>query len=454
MNSNTDNIEILNGKIAKTFFKFTLPNVIGFIAMSSVVIVDSYFVSNYVNAVAFAAVTVTIPLVTIVYGISIMLTIGGAVLIGTYLGEGHIEKASATFTKIVISISTVALTASALCLIFPEYVAHILGANAEIMPYAVPYIKMIAVFFIFQSLEYCLSVIVRTDGSPYIASSAVISGAVINFILDYIFIVKMGMGITGAALGTGISFAISTIILSIHFIMKKGSLYLTKNIGSWKEIIYASYNGSSELLSETSAGIVAWTFNKIMSAKLGTYGIEAFGVINHAIWVTNMLCYAVGDSMVPLLSINYGGKKLNRIKAFIKLARISVLFIGISMFAIFTIIPDIITSLFLDPVAEKEAFNTALLFAEYIKYAFLFIGLNIIISSSFTALQKPLQSVAVAFLRGLSLPVLFILALPLIMGNTGIYIAVPAAEIVTLTAGYIIWKNNSTVKEIYKMNKI
>lgn len=454
MNTNTDNIEILNGKITKTFLKFTLPNVIGFIAMSSVVIVDSYFVSNYVNAVAFAAVTVTIPLVTIVYGISIMLTIGGAVLIGTYLGEGNIEKASATFTKIIISISAVALTASALCLLFTEQAAYMLGANAEIIPYAVPYIRMIAIFFIFQALEYCLSVIIRTDGSPYLASTAVISGAVINFILDYIFIIKLNMGITGAALGTGISFAISTVILSIHFIMKKGSLYLTKKTGSWKEIAYASYNGSSELLSETSAGIVAWTFNKIMSAKLGTYGIEAFGVINHAIWVTNMLCYAVGDSMVPLLSINYGGKNLNRIKAFLRLARITVLFIGISMFAVFTIIPEKITSFFLDPVVEKEAFNTALLFAEYIKYAFLFIGLNIIISSSFTALQKPLQSVAVAFLRGLSLPVLFIIALPFIMGNTGIYIAVPAAEIITLTAGYIIWKKSSTVKEIYSLGKI
>ena len=441
-------LEIASGNIYKTFFKFTLPNMVGLIAMSSVALVDGYFVGNYVNSVALAAVNIIIPLITVVFGISIMLTIGAAVLIGTYLGEGKVNKASAVFTKVMITITVISLFFTVLCFIFSEEVSRLLGANDEIMVYAVPYLKMVSIFFLFQALEYSLSVIIRTDGNPYLASTAVLFGAVLNFILDYIFIVKMNMGISGAALGTGISFMTSTFLMLFHFILKKGRVYLTKQIGKWKEIIYASYNGSSELLSEASVAVVAYLFNNIMVQNLGTYGVEAFAVINYALWATNMLCYAVGDSLVPLISINYGAMQYKRIQKILSLSRISVIFIGASVFALFTFIPEKIIATLLNPVTDKDAFDIALIFADYMKYAFLILGLNMVYSSSFTAFQKPLHSVVVALSRGLILPVIFIFTMPLFFEETGIYIAVPLAETATLILGFILWRNTAVIKKV------
>ncbi len=441
-------LEIASGNIYKTFFKFTLPNMVGLIAMSSVALVDGYFVGNYVNSVALAAVNIIIPLITVVFGISIMLTIGAAVLIGTYLGEGKVNKASAVFTKVMITITVISLFFTVLCFIFSEEVSRLLGANDEIMVYAVPYLKMVSIFFLFQALEYSLSVIIRTDGNPYLASTAVLFGAVLNFILDYIFIVKMNMGISGAALGTGISFMTSTFLMLFHFILKKGRVYLTKQIGKWKEIIYASYNGSSELLSEASVAVVAYLFNNIMVQNLGTYGVEAFAVINYALWATNMLCYAVGDSLVPLISINYGAMQYKRIQKILSLSRISVIFIGASVFALFTFIPEKIIATLLNPVTDKDAFDIALVFADYMKYAFLILGLNMVYSSSFTAFQKPLHSVVVALSRGLILPVIFIFTMPLFFEETGIYIAVPLAETATLILGFILWRNTAVIKKV------
>lgn len=441
-------LEIASGNIYKTFFKFTLPNMVGLIAMSSVALVDGYFVGNYVNSVALAAVNIIIPLITVVFGISIMLTIGAAVLIGTYLGEGKVNKASAVFTKVMITITVISLFFTVLSFIFSEEVSRLLGANDEIMVYAVPYLKMVSIFFLFQALEYSLSVIIRTDGNPYLASIAVLFGAVLNFILDYIFIVKMNMGISGAALGTGISFMTSTFLMLFHFILKKGRVYLTKQIGKWKEIIYASYNGSSELLSEASVAVVAYLFNNIMVQNLGTYGVEAFAVINYALWATNMLCYAVGDSLVPLISINYGAMQYKRIQKILSLSRISVIFIGASVFALFTFIPEKIIATLLNPVTDKDAFDIALVFADYMKYAFLILGLNMVYSSSFTAFQKPLHSVVVALSRGLILPVIFIFTMPLFFEETGIYIAVPLAETATLILGFILWRNTAVIKKV------
>lgn len=441
-------LEIASGNIYKTFFKFTLPNMVGLIAMSSVALVDGYFVGNYVNSVALAAVNIIIPLITVVFGISIMLTIGAAVLIGTYLGEGKVNKASAVFTKVMITITVISLFFTVLSFIFSEEVSRLLGANDEIMVYAVPYLKMVSIFFLFQALEYSLSVIIRTDGNPYLASTAVLFGAVLNFILDYIFIVKMNMGISGAALGTGISFMTSTFLMLFHFILKKGRVYLTKQIGKWKEIIYASYNGSSELLSEASVAVVAYLFNNIMVQNLGTYGVEAFAVINYALWATNMLCYAVGDSLVPLISINYGAMQYKRIQKILSLSRISVIFIGASVFALFTFIPEKIIATLLNPVTDKDAFDIALVFADYMKYAFLILGLNMVYSSSFTAFQKPLHSVVVALSRGLILPVIFIFTMPLFFEDKGIYSAVPLAEALTFILSFILWRNTAVIKKV------
>lgn len=149
-----DELEIVSGSIYKTYFKFTFPNMIGLIAMSSVSLVDGYFVSRYVSSVALAAVNIIIPLITVVFGISIMLTIGVAVLIGKYLGERKEYKAAAVFTKVIITITVMSLFFTAYCFIFSENVSRLLGANDEIMVYAVPYLKMVSIFFLFQSLEY------------------------------------------------------------------------------------------------------------------------------------------------------------------------------------------------------------------------------------------------------------------------------------------------------------
>lgn len=442
-----NDLEIASGNIYKTFLKFSLPNMVGIMAMSSVTLVDAYFVSEYVSPVALAAVNIIMPLITIVFGIAIMLTIGAAVLVGTYLGENKIVKARAVFTKVMISISTISLFFSVVCYFFSYDVARLLHANDEIMVYAKPYLEMVSLFFLFQALEYSLSVMIRTDGNPYLASIAVLLGALLNFILDYIFIVKMNMGIEGAALGTGLSFMVSTFILLFHFILKKGNLKLTKYIGKWEEIFFAAYNGSSELFSEASVAIVAYIFNRIMVESLGTYGVEAFAVINISLWTVNMLCYAIGDSLVPLISINYGAGQYNRITKILMLSRVSVLIIGGAAFLLFTFIPEIIVSLLLDK-KNKEAFEIALVFADYTKYAFLFLGLNIVFSSSFTAIQKPFHSIVVAALRGLILPVICIYFLPFILNETGLYMAISVAEFTTIILAYYLWKNTKVIRDI------
>lgn len=437
--SDDKNLEIVNGPVLKTFFKFTLPNVIGFIAMSSTAIVDGIFVGNYVGEAALAAVNIVIPVITLVFGVAIMFSIGGAVRVGKYLGEGNFTKASELFTNIHVTIGAIAVFMSAVCLLFGDQVVRALGANKEMMPYALTYLRVSGMFFLFQAFEYSLAVFVRIDGNPYLASFAVILGALVNLISDYILIVKLDVGIGGAAFSSGIAFVLSTASLSLHFLLKKGNLHPHFKKYDLKEIRSSAYNGSSELLSEVSSGVIAFLFNWVMIKSIGTKGVAAFTVINYTIWTVNMISYSIGDSLVPLISVNYGAKRNDRIRKFLKIGVSCVIFMGIAVFLVMAFIPEKLVGLFLTG-KDKEAYEIALVFASYIKWAFLFSGSSIIISAYFTAIHRPLQSVLIAGSRGLWFPVLFLAVLPLFAGVYGIYAAVPVSEIVTIMLGIFLYK--------------
>ena len=445
----TKNLELITHNVGKTFAKFTLPNVLGFIAMSSCSIVDGVFIGKYVGGVALSAINIVIPIITLVFGFAIMLSIGGGVRVGKYLGEGKMAKASATFTNVEATIAFISIFMSIVCIFWSEMVVRILGANNEIAPYAISYMRIISFFFLAQAFEYSLSVFVRLDGNPYLASIAVIIGALLNVLFDYIFIIKLKLGISGAALGTGFACSIPVVILCFHFILKKGHLRLNFQKYDFREIRSSAYNGSSELLSEVSSGFLAFLLNWVMITSLGTQGVTAFTIINYVIWGINMLCYSIGDSLVPLMSVNYGAKEFKRIKSFMKIALICVIGGGLLVFIMLSLIPGKLVGFFIsqNTEADQEAYNIAVIFASYIKWAFLFSGSSIIFSAYFTAMHKPLQSVIIAGARGLVLPVIFLGVMPLLIGSYGIYTAVPIAEILTvILALFLYLKSKQTVK--------
>ena len=442
---------IISGNIPITFFKFTLPNVAGLVAMSSAGIIDGMFVGLYIGENALAAVNIVMPIYSIVFGIAIMLTIGGAVRTGKYLGEKDEFKANTMFTKIIVVITVVSIAITTICLLFNKQVVKIFGADKVLEPYAMEYLTILSLFFFFQVMQYALSVFVRVDGRPYLSSGALVIGSTINAVLDYIFIKVLGFGLTGAALATGISAIIPFFLLISHFFSRANKLKLVKISGGWKEVLSAAYNGSSELLSEMSAGIVLFIFNWIMITNIGPQGVAAFTSINYILWACGMFCYGVGDSVVPLVSVNYGAKKVLRIKKFMFLALISVFAICICIFIVMVFIPQEIISIFL-PDRNSEAFFMALEFASYIKWGILFTGLNIIFSSYFTAIQRPIESVIIASSRGLIFPVISVITLLNIFGVKGTYMALPLSEIITIAIAIILWKLNSPSKQIERIS--
>lgn len=431
MNINQSDITSLNE--TGLFYKFALPNILSFILMSSAGIVDGIFIGNYAGELSLAAVNISYPVFSFIWGLAIMVMVGGAVSTGKYLGEKNTEKACQIFTKSIITVAVITIIISIIILIFTEEIIYLIGGSDKTTPISVLYIKIVIPFVMFNTIGYGLSVFARVDGFPYTASFALITGAVINIVLDALFIAVFNMGVAGAAYATGISFLAGFIILFIHFARKKGVLRISLKLNNFSEILKSSFNGLSEFLNEISVGVTMALFNIIMMKYAKEEGVAAFTAINYILWLGNMVNYAAADSLNPLISTNYGAGKFNRIKNFLITGLIFTISNGIFIFFLISFFGDTLTALFIKNTSSA-AFNMAVEFMSIIKWAFFLSGVNMVFSSYFTAMLRPKESAIIATLRSLILPCSMLLILPLYFGKTGIYTTVPVSELLTFAA--------------------
>ena len=422
--------DITSLKETGLFYKFALPNILSFILMSSAGIVDGIFIGRYAGELSLAAVNISYPVFSFIWGLSMMVMVGGAVSTGKYLGEKNIEKACQIFTKSIITVALITIIITLIILIFAEEIIYLIGGSDKTTPIAVSYIKIILPFVIFTTIGYGLSVFARVDGFPFTASLALIAGAVINIVLDALFIAVFNMGVKGAAYATGISFMAGFIILFIHFMRKRGVLRITLKLNNFSEVIKSSFNGLSEFLNEISVGITMALFNIIMMKYAQEEGVAAFTAINYILWLGNMVNYAAADSLNPLISTNYGAGKFTRIKNFLKTGIIFTVSNGIFIFLLISFFGNTLTSLFIKDTSSA-AFIMALEFMSIVKWAFFLSGVNMVFSSYFTAMLRPKESAIIATLRSLILPCTMLLILPVYFGKTGIYSAVPLSELLT-----------------------
>lgn len=234
-------------------------------------------------------------------------------------------------------------------------------------------------------------------------------------------------------------------ILIPHFFSKKATLKLVKPSGSWVSVLNAAKNGISEFVNESSAGITVLIFNYIMLKNFGATGVASYTIIGYFIMISVMVSFAIADALQPIVSKNYGALYFDRIKSFLKLGFLTIIIIETIITLTVLIIPETLINIFLES-SELETKRITVEFISYAWPAFLFLGLNILITSYLTSMQKPLYSVIIALLRSLILPVLFIITLPQVFGNVGIFMALAVAEFLTfIVASYIFINNRPTL---------
>ena len=427
-NGSEETSAALDGAIAPTFFKYLVPSLASMIAMTSASLVDGIFIGNYIGVTALAAVNLIIPITSLVFGIAMMLSVGGSVRAGKYLGEKNVAAASSIFSKTLLSVAMYGVVVIALGLILKDQLFTGLGATAALFPVMSEYYVVIMPFLFTQLIVVVLYFFVRLDGMPNLAAIALSIAAAVNILLDYLFIVVYGWGLSGAAFATGLSQAIPMFVLLGYFYWPKRRLQFIFWQHDWREVLQAAYNGVSEFINESSGGIIAFIFNWMLIERAGVNGVAAITVVNYLMLLGFMMFFSISDTVTVMVSQNFGAGYVKRIEAFLKLAGSVVAIISATFIWLLLTMSEEMISVFVD---EKNSAEMILLAKEFIPFiwpVFLFVGFNMLVSGYLTAVHQPFESGLIALLRSLVLPAGFLLLFYFLLSDYQFVVALSVAE--------------------------
>lgn len=431
-------------KLSKLFIKFTIPSITGMIFVGIQGIIDGLFVGNVLGGNALASVNLVQPYMQIIMAAALIISVGAQSIIGINLGKGESEKAQNIFRTASILLILISILVTILGVFFSEKIALILGANEVLLEGSSTYIQIISYFTAFIAVMFLFEMVVRVIGKPNISLVSMIISVVLNIVLDYLLINKFNLGIKGAALATGISYTMAFLINMIPFVSKKTIINLYKGRFDKSVLFQMIYNGSSEGVSSISNAISMFLFNTALMKIAGENGIAAFSIINYIAQVGYMVLFGISDGIRPIISYNFGAENENRVNKTLKISIIVNIIIGAIIFIVMSTFSKQLIEIFLKD--GKYVVEIASTGAKIYGIAFLFNGTNILISSYFTAIDDPKNSIIVAMSRGIVFILIGIVILPYIFGINGIWMTIVFADIITILLCYRLLKNKGFEK--------
>jgi len=425
------NNDALEGPIVHTFIKYMMPSLLGLIAMTSASLVDGMFIGNYEGVTALAAVNLIIPITTLLFGVSMMISIGGSVRGGKYLGEKNTAAASAIFSKTLMFMVVYGLIVIALGLMFEAEIFATLGANKTLFPVMSEYYRIIFPFLFFQFIVIQIYFFIRLDGFPNLAATGLAIGAVVNISLDYLFIAIYGWGLAGAALATGLSEVISLAVMLAYFFQPQRKIFFSLRQKNWREVFQAAYNGISEFINEVSGALIGFIFNWMLIQRAGVTGVAAITLVNYLLFIGFMAYFAISDSIQVIISQNYGARNPQRIRAFLRTAGIMIVGVSAGIISLLIAGSETLIGLFIDVERDSQTLALALEFVAYIWPVFIFAGFTMLISGYLTAVHLPFQSALVASCRSLIMPAGLLVLFYMLLADYRFVAAVSVAEAIS-----------------------
>lgn len=425
----------MSNSIAKDFkffslLRFALPTMVMMIFMSLYSIVDGIFISRLLGTNALSAANIVYPVISIVFAVGIMLSTGGSALIAKKLGEGKEREAREDFSFLTLVSFLFGIAILLIGNIFIEPIVRALGSTDALLPYCVDYLSVSLLLAPAAMLQMMFQTFFVTAGKPLIGLMLTISGGVANMILDYLFMGPFNMGISGAALATGIGELIPAVIGLFYFLFTRHSLYLTKSVVRFQVLKESCFNGSSEMVTNLSTAVVTYLFNITMLKFLGEPGVAAITIVLYGQFLFNALYMGFSMGVAPVISYNHGSQNLPLLK---RIFKICIGFISISsiLITIMALVSSPVIVEIFTPIGSAT-YDIAKTGFFLFSINYIFAGINIYSSSMFTAFSDGKVSALISFVRTFVLIVLNILLLPYLIGVNGVWLAVPAAEFMTL----------------------
>ena len=427
-------------KISKLLVNLSLPATIGMMVNALYNLVDTIFVGRGVGAIAIGGLTIAFPIQMVIMAFAQMIGIGAASAISRSLGAKDLEKADYAAGNSFLCVIVLSSIIATIGLIFTEPMLRIFGSTETILPYAKDYITIILWGSIFFSFAMSSNNLIRAEGNAKVVMVSMLIGAILNMILGPIFIFIFKLGIKGAALATIISQFISFLYILTYLYSGKSALkiklhHLKPKIHIIVEILTV---GSAAFFRQVTGSVVAIVVNNSLRIFGGDIALIIVGILHRVTMFVFMPLFGVIQGMQPIVGFNYGAKKLDRVKEAIKLSLITTIVIAIFGWLIAELFPFAIISIFThDAEVIEKGSNIIRIVLSMIPV----IGIQIVGAALFQSLGKAVPSLILSLLRQVLLFIPLVIILPRVfnLGLLGIWLAYPAADIlsVILTALFL-----------------
>jgi len=444
-----DSIDFGKTRIHPLFNSLFYPTLLSMVFASLFTVADGIFVGQGVGSNALAAINIVSPLFLITTGIALMFGAGVSIVASIHLAQGNTKVANTHITQ-AFAVATLLMVVVALgVLAFRIPFLRLLGSSDVLLPFCQDYLLAILPGCICIVIQLIGTFVIRLDGSPKFAASLEVFPGLLNIFLDWLFVFPMQMGIAGVGIASSISCALAAgmVLWYLFFRAEKVKLIrpeefsraalveTARNIGSMAR------SGVPSMLGELTMSVLLLTGNYMFLRELGEDGVAAFSVACYLYPIVFMVNNAVAQSAQPIISFNHGAGNRYRVQRAFRISLSTATVCGVLATAFLTLCTKPLVGLFLH--AGTRAYEIAINGLPLFAYSAIFFAMNVAIIGYYQATEQNTRATIYMLLRGLIFLVPAFILMPVFIFPQGLWLAVPAAECLTL--GVILLTNKGII---------
>jgi len=428
---------ILNDNLNSLFLRFSIPAMAGMFVESLFNFADGIFAGQLISPAAVGAISLAYPIILFNSALRLLIAQGAGSLLSRALGVGDDKTANQILGSLIMWIGMISLIYSAAVWLFAPQIVGAIGGRGEILRLGERYVRIVAAGFVVSSLGLGMNMLLRSEGRIQEAMLILTAGSVANIILDPIFILVFSEGIDGLASATVLSQFLLFALQLIYMFRGKTAVRLTKrtlrfNGGFMKSILPVGLSSFSLYATLILQQVLLYTQAERYG---GNMQVAALGAGFRTFMLAFLPLYGIGQGLQPILGINFGAGQLRRVReAFVRFSLYGSV-ISVGFWLMFMVFPDLILGWFLSDPKVAHAYAGYFRVASGVFMCYALIITEIVF---FQALGKGLQAVTVVLLRQLLLFVPAVMFLPVVLGNLGIWLSIPIADVIALGTGTVL----------------
>lgn len=444
MNKNRE--ELINGNMFTLLLKLSIPGIIGMLVIGLYNLCDAIFVGKLVGETALAAVSISSPFTFINNCIAVLVGVGSSSILSRAIGSKDDKIINEILGNLILSVLVLSLAVTTLGCLFSENLLRFSGATGEILKSGINYLRIVYIGSFFVNFSQSANMLIRGEGKMKEAMSIMALGAILNIILDPIFIKTLNFGVEGAAIATIIAQIIQAIVTFIYFKRNKSILSVNKLKFAFDLMPDILSVGGSAAMMQLMYLVQQTALYKLTSIYGGDEQLVLMGVALRILMFTFIPIWGIGQGLQPIVGMNFGAKKYDRVKDAVKVFSIaSTIFIGI-LWGFYILNPKVVLSWFIN---DKTIIENGYEFFRLMFLTFPVSGLIVMSMTFFQSIGKGGKSALITILKQVILFMPIAIILTKIIGIKGTWLSSSVTDAIVFVLSLVL-----LAMEFKKLNNI